>query len=178
VCEGGGTWFLAAWRQGHQNTLLFKKAQSSRESARRPAHQSSGAAAQRHRRHCGPQTPRVGDPRQLYEARSDVEFGLPRGGLAPTPIGSVATRTDPIPRYCCSFVVVDSLVTDFSDPSGLDLTSTLRELLLDSVEEVGGAAACAGAAGAAWVAAGGACWQPVSVRPSAVKAKTARSLQE
>ena len=74
--------------------------------------------------------------------------------------------------------MVDSLVTDFSDPSGLDLTSTLRELLLDSVEEVGGAVACAGAAGAAWIVVGGACWQPVSVRPRAVKAKTARSLQE
>jgi hypothetical protein len=137
--------------------------------------ESSGAAAQRHRQHRGPQTPRVGDPRQLCEARFDVEFGLPRGGLAPTPNGSVATRTDPIPRYCCCFVAVDSLVTDFSDPSGLDLTSTLRELLLDSVEEVGGAVACAGAA---WIVVGGACWQPVSVRPRAVKAKTARSLQE
>ena len=83
--------------------------------------------------------------------------------------------TDPIRRYCCCCVVDDSLVTDFSDPSGLDLTSTLRELLLDSVEEVGAAAAGAGAAS---VVAGGACWQPVSVRPSAARAKTTRNLQK
>ena len=72
----------------------------------------------------------------------------------------------------------DSFVTDFSaDPSGLDLTSTLRELL-ESVEEVGAGAACAGAAGAASVVAGGACWQPVSIRPKAARTKTAGNLQE
>jgi hypothetical protein len=67
-------------------------------------------------------------------------------------------------RYCCCFTVVDSLVTVFSaGASGFeasDLTSVLRELLLDSVVVLGGGAAWAGVtAGAAAVAAGaaGAC---------------------
>jgi hypothetical protein len=86
----------------------------------------------------------------------------------------------PFVAYCCDFVsVVDSFLTDTPVPSGLDesvLTSTLRELLLDSVVAAGAGAGVA--AGAAAAAVGGACWQPMRVRPKAVRAKAARRLQE
>jgi hypothetical protein len=83
-------------------------------------------------------------------------------------------------HYCCCLVVVDSCVTVFwADTSGLEasgLISTLRELLVDSVVVLGaGAAAGAAVAAGAAAATGGACWQPVSVRPTAVKANAARN---
>jgi hypothetical protein len=40
---------------GSPHALLFRRTRSSRESAKCPAHQPTGAAAQRHRRHGGPQ---------------------------------------------------------------------------------------------------------------------------
>jgi hypothetical protein len=85
--------------------------------------------------------------------------------------------------YCCDcFSVVDSFLTvTLAGESGLEesvLTSTLRELLLDSVTGAGAAAAGAGAATGAAAAVGGACWQPMSVRPKAARAETAKSLQK
>jgi hypothetical protein len=86
--------------------------------------------------------------------------------------------------YCCGccFSVVDSFLTVTLDESGLEesvLTSTLRELLLDSVTGEGAAAAAgAGVAVGAAAAVGGACWQPMSVSPKAARAKTGNSLQK
>ena len=84
-------------------------------------------------------------------------------------------------RYCCCFVVVDSLVMVFSaGASGLetsDLTSVLRVLLLDSVVVTGAGAAWAGVAAVA-AGAAGACWQPIRVRPKAVRASAAKKVQE
>jgi hypothetical protein len=88
--------------------------------------------------------------------------------------------------YCCDCfsVVVSFLTVTLAGESGLEesvLTSTLFELLLDSVAGAGAGAAAAGAgvaAGAAAAAAGGACWQPMSVRPRTATTKTANSLQK
>jgi hypothetical protein len=82
--------------------------------------------------------------------------------------------------YGC-LVVDESLVTVFSvavsGPEESVLTSTLRVLLLDSDVVVGAGVAEAGAAAGAADAAGGACWQPLSIRPSAISARDAGNLQ-
>jgi hypothetical protein len=73
--------------------------------------------------------------------------------------------------------VDESFVTVFSaavpGPEESVLTSTLRVLLLDSDVVTGAGVADAGAADAA----GGACWQPISIRPKTVKTNAARNLQ-
>jgi hypothetical protein len=104
----------------------------------------------------------------------------------PSSAGIRLAKVAAIVDYCCvcCFTVDDSfLTTTPAGASGLEesvFTSTLRELV-DSVVELGAGAgaACVGAAtgAAAAAAVGGACWQPVSVRPKVVMVKAARSLQ-
>jgi hypothetical protein len=91
----------------------------------------------------------------------------------------------PYLNYCFFFIVDDSVVVVFSaGESGLEgsagFTSVVFVELLDSVLVLGaGAGAGAGVAtGTATVCVGGVCWQPVRVRPTAVRASDAKNFQE